>query len=320
MLRVVDKAGKPGVGLLSPAHFRRAGLGADRQVPELGLPILAGHIVAHHLFQLPAGLLSIDGIGVLAVGKGRRNGRSGDGLPLHQFGHHRHAVIGNAPHKGQHIAGVDQVFVLPHTRPAQKGASILLGHKASFGGMDVADCQGIQQARLLHVLSQGLAPQLHGQGGIGPIAGGGQTLLDVHILAVGIGTGDDISVHFQTASAGIAELVQVLLLLNGRRRGHQLKDRAGGIGAGKEPIQIHPLIGGVLVDVRRGIVGVVGGGAHLTQQVSRGIVIHRHHPLASVEGGVGRLVEGRINGEGHVMAAQGGAGDQIIACQPAGQH
>ena len=40
MLRVVDKAGKPGVGLLSPAHFRCAGLGADRQVPELGLPIL----------------------------------------------------------------------------------------------------------------------------------------------------------------------------------------------------------------------------------------------------------------------------------------
>ncbi len=62
------------------------------------------------------------------------------------------------PIKASREQGVHQVLVLAHPGPAQVGAAVLLRHKAAGGGGDAVDIQGVQQARLLHVLGQGAAP------------------------------------------------------------------------------------------------------------------------------------------------------------------
>ena len=53
---VINESGEPGVRLAA-AHLGGAGLGADGQVPELALPVLAGHVVPHHGLQALAGRL-----------------------------------------------------------------------------------------------------------------------------------------------------------------------------------------------------------------------------------------------------------------------
>ena len=121
-------------------------------------------------------------------------------------------------------------------------------------------------------------------------------MVNVHVLAVGIGTGNHVVSDLEAAGAGVPEGVQVGLLLNGRRRGDQLEGRARGVGAGEEPVQIHPVVGAVLVNVRGGIVGIVGRGAHQAFHVTGGVVIHRHHALVAPQSSVGGGIQGGVYG------------------------
>ena len=112
---IAEEAGKPGVGLLSPAHFRRAGLGADRQTAELPRAVLVHDRAAHHLSerfgcffgQQPPGRLRFRFIDRLA--------RAGNFL--HEIRLRRLSAVCDHAHKAQELDRRDLVGILADPGP-----------------------------------------------------------------------------------------------------------------------------------------------------------------------------------------------------------
>ena len=234
------------------------------------------------------------------------------GLLIHQPGPRRFTP-GQGAQKPQERAGIHQIVVLAHTRPAQ--ICPLTHGKLSGRRADAADGKALGQPGLFRVLGQGAAPQLHRQLRIGAVAGPGQGVIQVH-LPVGIGAGDRAALQLQPPGAGEVPVQGPVQLLQGRGGGHQLEHGARGKRGRQHPVQIHAVIPAVPVPDLRRFRRVKGGAGHHAQHVAGAVVVHRHGPLPAVQGLQGGGVQLRVNGQIYLVSSGGGTRQRVEAHQP----
>ena len=298
------------MGRLTRRSLGGAGLGAHRQGAEHALSIGLLHIVAHHIPQHPAGVRVKGGLQRRRAVSGQGNAVHG-GLLIYQPGSCGPAA-GDGAQESQKRAGIHQIVVLAHTRPAQ--ICPLTHGKLSGRRADAADGEALRQSGLFRISSQGLAPQLHRHLSIGAVAGPGQGIVQVHI-PVGIGTGDNAAVQLQTPGAGEVPVQSAVQILQSRSSGHQLEHGARGKRGRQHPVQIHAVIPAVPVPDLRRVRRVKGGAGHHAQHVAGAVVVHRHGPLPAVQGLQGRSVQLCVNGQIYLVSSGGGTRQRVKAHQ-----
>ena len=305
VVHVVHKAHKPsGVVVRVLVHLSRTAFGAQVQALVVIFAILGFYIIAHQLLQL-GGSLRAQQLGlVLGNIQIQRLARLG-GQRIHLVKGHRLAVVGNGRHIAQHGNGRQQRVALTDARPTHIIVRVaLFQEKAPLLGIQlVADGHPAGQPQGLYGACQLLRPQLNGDLGKGSVAALGQRLLKGQAAVHAVAANGLALARVILPGALPGAVHQVRNILNGTGGGHQLKSGTGGIKPGHQPVDIHALVGGIGVQVRRLVLHVIRGGGHSAHNVTSFVIDHAHGARLVVAEQTVRLgAHPAVYGQLHVVA------------------
>lgn len=277
-------------------HFGRAGLGAELKPRKGIIPVGGFDIVAHIFFK------HLGAVGaykpLLRRAFAPYLGAVGGSYGFDNMGRNADPAVCNGCHKSHILIGICNVVILADSRPAQINIRSGRNVKFTFGAFYAVHIKGLVKADFVCGVCESGFAYIKSNLGKYSVAGLSKTFLYAEGTVIRK-TAQPFVRQGNAPLAGVFPLGKVGKILERRKAGYKLENRAGGILPRKQAVDVHTF----LLLIQRGFfLGIEGVGTYHTNYFTGFVVAHPHRARAVSKASKGGYAKVGIDGKGDVVA------------------